>query len=189
LIAAQFNLVGPVVAIARPGERLPEIGPYRIQLPAGEDWHAEVRAYLERSAAIVLVFGTTEGLLWELREIVGRVAAHLLRVPTDRFDRARLPLAAYRGQIRLVAQLEALRAINPHDLLMAAIGAGGKLTAFCSASHIKASYEMAFAATWLLCHHQSWPFVGHTNKTEPRDVYGPTREPWRHWVRSARWKR
>jgi hypothetical protein len=150
-VAAQFNLVGPVMAIAKPGEGLPEIGPYRIQLPPSEDWQAEVRAWLDRSAAIVLVFGTTQGLLWELREIVGRGALPRTFFVFPPIDSIELDWRWRQidAQIALVPQLEALRAIDPHDLLMAAIGAGGRLTVFRSAIHTQASYEMAFAATWL----------------------------------------
>lgn len=154
LVAAQFNLVGPVIAIAKPGERLPEIGPYRIRLPASEDWQAEVRACLDRSAAIVLVFGTTQGLLWELREIVGRGALARTFFVFPPIDSIELDWRWQQidAQVAVVPQLEALRAIDPHDLLMAAIGAGGRLTVFSSALHMQASYEMAFAATWLLCY-------------------------------------
>jgi hypothetical protein len=56
---------GPVVAIGRPGERLPETGAARMYVD-DEDWQEVVAEYMDRSALVVLRLGTTMGFLWEL---------------------------------------------------------------------------------------------------------------------------
>ena len=150
-VAAQFNLVGPVTAIARPGERLPQIGPYRIELPSHGDWQAEVRARIERSAAIVLVFGMTRGLLWELGQIADSGALPRTCFVFPPVDSLELDERWHQidEHVAIVPQLQELRAIDPHHLLMARIGHDGHLTVLCSRIRTSASYEMAFAEMWL----------------------------------------
>jgi hypothetical protein len=150
-VAAQFNLIGPVIAIARPGERLPPLGPYRIELPAHGDWQAEVRARLARSAMIVLAFGVTPGVRWELGELAARQALSRTCFVFPPIDSVELDRRWQRldEHAAAVPALQALGAIDPHRLLMAWIHGDGTLTVAASTIRRGAAYEMAFAAMWL----------------------------------------
>jgi hypothetical protein len=80
VVCGSLSEIGPVVALGRPGERLPRIGAARKRVDEA-DWQAEVRALLERCRLVCLVVGHTQGLLWELREILsGHNAMKMLLV-------------------------------------------------------------------------------------------------------------
>lgn len=59
---------GRVVAIGRPGERLPELGAVRTYWPDSE-WQDQVRLTASRARAVVLVAGASDGLAWELSHL------------------------------------------------------------------------------------------------------------------------
>jgi hypothetical protein len=75
--------IGPLVAIGRPGEALPPLGFARLYV-ADDGWQGAVLALLERAAAVVLVAGLSDGLLWELEQVFRHVprARVLLIVPS-----------------------------------------------------------------------------------------------------------
>ncbi|MEV7862961.1 hypothetical protein AB0O86_30170 [Streptomyces hirsutus] len=60
--------LGRVVAVGRPGERLPLSGARRFYLPT--DWKPTVSGLIREARLVVLATGTTEGTLWELTEVV-----------------------------------------------------------------------------------------------------------------------
>ncbi|MBQ0986798.1 hypothetical protein KBZ10_20230 [Streptomyces sp. F63] len=60
---------GRVVAVGRPGERLPLPGAHRFYLPL-DDWQPVVSDLIGRARLVVLVAGTGPGTLWELTEAV-----------------------------------------------------------------------------------------------------------------------
>jgi hypothetical protein len=62
-----FKSIGPVIAIGKPGDSLPELGAARRYLQPGEDWQGLVKAWMAQAAVVVLHAGTTQGLLWELQ--------------------------------------------------------------------------------------------------------------------------
>jgi hypothetical protein len=70
------------VAVGRPGEKLPQAGARRLYLP-DEKWQEGVLDLIERSSLVVLVLGSAQGLLWELRQTVRKVQPRelLLIVP------------------------------------------------------------------------------------------------------------
>lgn len=69
---AALDAVGPVVAIGKPGEPLPELGAARLYV--GDDrWQAEVLALLDRAALVVLRIGSSPGLLWEIEQSLARL--------------------------------------------------------------------------------------------------------------------
>lgn len=57
--------VGPVVAVGKPGEHLPEVGAARMYLPDSQ-WQAKVRELLGVAGLVILRTGDTFGLRWEL---------------------------------------------------------------------------------------------------------------------------
>ena len=71
ILVKVFGAYGPVLAIGRPGETLPPVGAARAYVPEDEDWKDEVRALASRSAWIVLVLGSSEGIRWELDMVLG----------------------------------------------------------------------------------------------------------------------
>lgn len=63
LVAALAH-IGPVVAVARPGETLPMAGAHRTRL-GDAVWQEEVAALLRRASLVVLRTGGSPGLRWE----------------------------------------------------------------------------------------------------------------------------
>jgi len=69
---AALDAVGPVVAIGKPGEPLPELGAARLYV--GDDrWQAEVLALMDSAALVVLRIGSSPGLLWEIEQVLARL--------------------------------------------------------------------------------------------------------------------
>lgn len=64
--------VGPVIAIGKPGERLPELGAARLYVPH-EAWQARVHALLDAAALVVLRVGGSEGVRWEIEQTLAQV--------------------------------------------------------------------------------------------------------------------
>jgi hypothetical protein len=66
---------GEVVAIAQPGARTTKtLGAAHHSLQPNADWQASVRKLLEKTAAIVLVPGTSTGVAWETSTVLGNPA-------------------------------------------------------------------------------------------------------------------
>jgi hypothetical protein len=64
-LAMLLARVGPVVAIGRPGEPLPELGAARLYV--GDDaWHETVTSLIGRASLVLIRAGTTENLWWEV---------------------------------------------------------------------------------------------------------------------------
>jgi hypothetical protein len=81
-LASVMGEVGPVIAVGRPGERLPPLGAARLYL-SDEHWQPTVRDLMARSALTILRAGTSPGVLWELARVVECVqpARFLIAVP------------------------------------------------------------------------------------------------------------
>lgn len=60
--------IGPVLAVSRPGTRLPPIGAARIAF-SDADWKTGVRDLVNDSQLIVVKVGTSANLFWELGEL------------------------------------------------------------------------------------------------------------------------
>jgi hypothetical protein len=56
--------VGPVVAVGRPGEELPELGAARMYLP-DQIWQSTVRDVMSKARLVILRIGDTPGVIWE----------------------------------------------------------------------------------------------------------------------------
>lgn len=66
-LADTLERVGPVVAIGKPGEPLPELGAARLYV--GHDvWQEEVNALMRQAALVVVRVGTSPGVLWEINQ-------------------------------------------------------------------------------------------------------------------------
>jgi len=63
--------VGPVVAIGRPGERLPQLGAARLYVDDNQ-WQETIDALMTRSALVVVRAGNTPNLWWEIERAMTR---------------------------------------------------------------------------------------------------------------------
>lgn len=70
-LVGELGVIGPVVAIGKPGERLPKLGAARLYV-ADDQWQDKVRELSSRAALTVLGIGESDGLFWELERIVGQ---------------------------------------------------------------------------------------------------------------------
>lgn len=88
-IAGSFTAFGPLIAIGKPGEELPQIGAARIYLGDAE-WQAAVLRWMDASVMIAMIAGATEWIRWELHRIVemGRASRLLILLPPQA-DKAR----------------------------------------------------------------------------------------------------
>ncbi len=71
-LAAQLESVGPLVALARPGASLPELGAIRVEAPEAA-WRETVGELLSHCRLVLARAGDTPNLLWELETVVQRV--------------------------------------------------------------------------------------------------------------------
>jgi MFS family permease len=92
-LAKRLRRYGPVIAIGRPGEKLPALGAARFYV-SHEQWKAKVADVVRASQFVVWATGTTEGLQWEISHLLESLPPeklivwahpHLLRLlPPDR---------------------------------------------------------------------------------------------------------
>jgi len=71
-LAEILNQVGPVIAIGKPGEPLPELGAARLYV-GDADWKAKVTDMMARSRLVMIRTGSTRNLEWEIDQAMTRV--------------------------------------------------------------------------------------------------------------------
>jgi hypothetical protein len=71
-LAAFLRRLGPVVAIGKPGEPLPELGAARLYV-AHDAWQAKVRSLMAQAGLVVVRVGTSPGVLWEIEQALAHV--------------------------------------------------------------------------------------------------------------------
>jgi hypothetical protein len=71
-LAAFLRRLGPVVAIGKPGEPLPELGAARLYVPH-DAWQAKVRSLMAQAGLVVVRVGTSPGVLWEIEQALVHV--------------------------------------------------------------------------------------------------------------------
>lgn len=62
-----LKYLGPVIAVAPPGENLPQLGAARLSLP-DDQWRDGVRNLMRKSQLIIIEHGVSSGLKWEMSE-------------------------------------------------------------------------------------------------------------------------
>jgi hypothetical protein len=67
-----FEHIGPMIAIGKPGEVLPEAGAARAYF-TDDQWQAAVYHYMDISRLVVLRAGLSKGLLWEIQNSIQRL--------------------------------------------------------------------------------------------------------------------
>ncbi len=90
-----LDAVGPVVAIGKPGEPLPELGAARLYV-SDDQWQAKVKELMRLASLVVVRLGSSPGLLWEIEQA-------LVHLP-----RQRLVLALLGGSVVAPALVERL---------------------------------------------------------------------------------
>lgn len=71
ILAFAFRKLGPVIAIGKPEERLPELGALR-EYVEEDRWKKRVTELAAKSRLVVMQIGTSDGLIWELGRLVNR---------------------------------------------------------------------------------------------------------------------
>ena len=70
-IAASFWGYGPVIAIGKPGERLPRVGACR-EYCEPQNWQVRILELFDAVSTVVFIIGLTEGLDWEFSQLRDR---------------------------------------------------------------------------------------------------------------------
>jgi hypothetical protein len=82
-----FETIGPVGALGRPGERVPQIGALRMYLNdvSEKEWQIKIQEAIQKSRVVILRAGFSPGLRWELRQAIQLAAPErlLLVVPSE----------------------------------------------------------------------------------------------------------
>lgn len=71
-LAAIFERLGPVVAIGKPGEELPELGAARLYV-SHDAWQAKVQALMQVAGLVVIRVGSSPGVLWEIEQALAHI--------------------------------------------------------------------------------------------------------------------
>ena len=84
---------GRLVALGRPGERLPELGAVRTYYPM-HGWQEAVLQTAARAKAIVVIAGLGDALSWEMRQLreLGLITKVLVVIPPDNEERSLIRL-------------------------------------------------------------------------------------------------
>ena len=103
VIADVADKFGPLVALGRPGEKLPPLGAAREYLGTDADWQTEIAEYMRRATALIVMLGKTPGLDWEIEWILnsGMLPKVLLVLPPKRRSETRERWNAFRTRTNL----------------------------------------------------------------------------------------
>jgi hypothetical protein len=107
LLTERYTYAGPVIAIGKPGDKLPPLGAAREYL-ADKDWHGVVAKLMEEARAIVMTSDHTPGVSWEIEHAreCGFLGKSVILIPPEHHrdvDLAvkTLALLALDGSVRL----------------------------------------------------------------------------------------
>jgi hypothetical protein len=81
-LAKSLAWVGPVLAVGRPDEALPQVGAQRIYL-AHEDWQTRVDELMARARLVLLRTGSSEGFRWEVKQALATLTPERLLLVVD----------------------------------------------------------------------------------------------------------
>ena len=69
VLARIFTILGPFIAIGKPGEQLPHLGAARMYV-SDSSWQSEVQQLIQRANLVVLRVGNSEGFIWEVKKVL-----------------------------------------------------------------------------------------------------------------------
>ena len=84
-VVRYFSQFAPVYAIGKPGEVLPTPGANRLY--PEKDWRSVILEHLDKSQAVIVQPGVSEGVVWELNRIRERVPYHRVLLNLVSFQR------------------------------------------------------------------------------------------------------
>lgn len=127
--------ISPVIAIGRPGERLPRLGAAR-KYVADDQWQDEVSRLVEACSIVCILAGHTKGVVWEVLHVVATCPPEkiLLLLP-PKLDEGAWSLF-FHG---IGAQALPLPRDLPPDSLALAFGPATEVLSFCGKA-VPASY-------------------------------------------------
>jgi len=138
---------GGLVGLARPGEKLPELGAVRV-VAVGRDWQEAIECLMDESRHILMTVGLTSGLKWEFQQtqFQGRLAKLSLVIPPES---ARSIATTWNN---LVCDLPPLNSC-PQEVVVRSLAVRFRDTGapvFISAEQRSvAGYQLALDACWL----------------------------------------
>lgn len=104
-IEKALRRLGPVVAVGRPNESLPELGAARLYV-SEEQWRHQVVQLMHQAQLVILGAGVSQGVLWEFQTATRRLRPDRLVIflpyPYDRSERSLTSLL--RRSVRPVAR-------------------------------------------------------------------------------------
>lgn len=68
IAATSLSPLGPFIAVSNPGEKVPQLGALRADLK-DDEWKDHVLKWIRQSRLIVMIAGTSEGVIWELEQV------------------------------------------------------------------------------------------------------------------------
>lgn len=180
IVVEAGSLLGPVVAIGRPGEGLPPLGAARDYV-TDEEWQQHAHGWMEQATAIFFAVGETEGLAWEAARIARLRALRkcVLMIPPTDSDEIRRRWNTFMSRLGRVApelhtslsgvEVERANALTfGPDLKPLVIWAGA-----CDA----AAYDVSLTyALGIICNHGSEIVPGKEN--------APPSPKWRDYMKS-----
>jgi hypothetical protein len=150
-IADQLRRFGPLIAIGKPGEVLPELGASR-NYYSDEEWRAAALGLMQDALLIVVIAGITAGLRWELEAIarIGHQAKLLILMPQPQRRRRWETLIE---EMRGVPGFDALPPDVPDGLLSVHAGPGVGCTLLSARQSGRIDYDAAirYAIYGMLC--------------------------------------
>jgi hypothetical protein len=148
VLAKHLWMLGPVIAIGRPGEKVPPCGAAQEYIN-GSDWQSRVVQLFDEAAAVVAIMATSDGLAWELNQITTHVAfAKLVLIMPP--DRASTPLRWSKTRELLLSRVD----IGPfiRGVKMITFHKSGKVNVITTRQKYSDSYKEAIRtllADWL----------------------------------------
>lgn len=142
---------GPVIAIGRPGERIPSLGAARDYV-SDDTWQEKVESYISEAVLILLIIGETEGLGWEFRKIVERGAWKklILVFPPAKEDNLRKRWSAFSGKLTDLGAVRLPREFAIAGTLLMTFGQDGSPHLITGSSRSSIFYEEAIRQAVLL---------------------------------------
>ncbi len=64
--------LGPVIAVGKPGEPLPELGAARVYV-SHDQWQQRVIALMQQAQLVVIRVGSSQGVMWEIEQALAQV--------------------------------------------------------------------------------------------------------------------
>ncbi len=81
-LARLLERIGPVVAIGRPGERLPNVGARRVYV-GDDEWQSTIEGLMKRARLVAIRTGLSKGLRWETHKAFELLAPEQLLLVVD----------------------------------------------------------------------------------------------------------